>query len=191
MRALEFKSKIKDNRILIPAGIQSELKTDQDKEVRVIVLIDDSELYDNLIFQQSTQSQFLKGYADSDSIYDSYWLWINWILEISFYWKFPFTDGKTFKKRPALIINDYDDGDIIVCRITSQIYNTQYDISVDNWGKYGLKLPSVIRVHKLATLKKDMVEIIMGQIDHPLKEKVRTIIKQLKIEKFTSYQQLS
>jgi len=72
MRALEFKSKIKDNRILIPTGIQSELKTDQDKEVRVIVLIDDSELYDNLIFQQSTQSQFLKGYADSDSIYDSY-----------------------------------------------------------------------------------------------------------------------
>ncbi len=72
MRALEFKSKIKDNRILIPTGIQSELKTDQDKEVRVIVLIDDSELYDNLVFQQSTQRQFLKGYADSDSIYDSY-----------------------------------------------------------------------------------------------------------------------
>ncbi len=71
MRALEFKSKIKDNQILIPAGIQSELKTNQDKDVRVIVLIDDSELYDNLIFQQSTQSQFLKGYADSDSIYDS------------------------------------------------------------------------------------------------------------------------
>ena len=71
MRALEFKSKIKDNQILIPARIQSELKTNQDKDVRVIVLIDDSELYDNLIFQQSTQSQFLKGYADSDSIYDS------------------------------------------------------------------------------------------------------------------------
>jgi len=33
--------------------------------------------------------------------------------------KFPFTDGISFKKRPALIINDYDDGDIIVCRITS------------------------------------------------------------------------
>lgn len=71
MRALEFKSKIKDNQIPIPAGIQSELKTNQDKDVRVIVLIDDSELYDNLIFQQSTQSQFLKGYADSDSIYDN------------------------------------------------------------------------------------------------------------------------
>jgi mRNA interferase MazF len=41
--------------------------------------------------------------------------------------KFPFTDRKSYKKRPALIINDFDDGDIIVCRITSQIYNTKND----------------------------------------------------------------
>lgn len=93
--------------------------------------------------------------------------------------KFPFTDTKTFKKRPALIINDFNDGDIIVCRITSQIYTTLNDIFVDNWEKSGLKLPSVIRVHKLATLEKDMVEIIMGQIDISIKEKVRTIIQQL------------
>ena len=72
MRALEFKSKIKDNQILIPKKIQSELNPNKDKNVRVIVLIEDSELYDDLIFQQSTHSQFLKGYADSDSIYDNY-----------------------------------------------------------------------------------------------------------------------
>ena len=72
MRALEFKSKIKDNQILIPTKIQSELNSNQDKDVRVIVLMDDSDLYDDMIFQQSTKSQFLKGYADSDSIYDNY-----------------------------------------------------------------------------------------------------------------------
>lgn len=72
MRALEFKSKIKNNQILIPAKIQSELKTKQDKDVRVIVLVDDSDIYDDSIFQQTTQSQFLKGYADTDSIYDNY-----------------------------------------------------------------------------------------------------------------------
>ena len=72
MRALEFKSKIKDNQILIPTKIQSELNSNQDKDVRVIVLMDDSDLYDNLTFQQSTKNQFLKGYADSDSIYDNY-----------------------------------------------------------------------------------------------------------------------
>lgn len=72
MRALEFKSKIKNNQILIPLKIQSELKNKQDKDVRVIVLIDDLEIYDDIIFQQTTQSQFLKGYADSDSVYDNY-----------------------------------------------------------------------------------------------------------------------
>ncbi len=72
MRAIEFKSKIKNNQILIPAKIQSELRTKKDKTVRVIVLVDDSDLYDDLIFQQTTQNQFLEGYADSDAIYDNH-----------------------------------------------------------------------------------------------------------------------
>jgi mRNA interferase MazF len=93
--------------------------------------------------------------------------------------KFPFTDGLTYKRRPALIINDFDDGDIIVCRITSQIYNTQNDIYIDDWEKSGLKLPSVIRVHKIATLDKDLVENIMGQINNSIKEEIQTIIKRL------------
>jgi mRNA interferase MazF len=93
--------------------------------------------------------------------------------------KFPFTDGTTFKRRPALIINDFDDGDLIVCRITSQIYKTKNDIFIDDWEKSGLKLPSVIRVHKIATLEKDMVEFIMGQIEEPNKEQVRKIISKL------------
>ena len=93
--------------------------------------------------------------------------------------KFPFTDGKTYKRRPALIINDFNDGDVIVCRITSQIYNTQNDIFIDNWENCGLKLPSVIRVHKLATLDKDIVENVMGKVDNSTKEKVQLIITRL------------
>ena len=71
MRAIEFKSKIKNNQISIPIKLQSELKSKQDKDVRVIVLIDDRDTADDLIYQQAAQSQFLKGYADSDSIYDN------------------------------------------------------------------------------------------------------------------------
>lgn len=93
--------------------------------------------------------------------------------------RFPFTDPKTFKRRPALVISDFDDGDIIVCRITSQVYKTKYDIFITNWEKSGLKLPSVIRVHKIATLEKDMVEIIVGQIDNTTREKVRKCISKL------------
>jgi mRNA interferase MazF len=92
---------------------------------------------------------------------------------------FPFTDGQTFKRRPAMIINDFEDGDIIVCRITSQLYNTKYDVYFDDWEKSGLKLPSVIRVHKIATLDKNMVEIVMGKIDESSKENVETIFRNL------------
>jgi mRNA interferase MazF len=93
--------------------------------------------------------------------------------------KFPFTDGKNYKRRPALIINDFDDGDIIVCRITSQIYNTPFDVSIDRWKESGLKLPSVIRVHKFATLEKDLVEATIGKIDDPTKAKIKTILSKL------------
>ena len=93
--------------------------------------------------------------------------------------KFPYTDGLTFKRRPALVINDFNDGDIIVCRVTSQIYNTSQDVAIENWEQSGLKLPSVVRVHKIATLEREMVEIVMGKIDEPLKAKIKEIIANL------------
>ena len=93
--------------------------------------------------------------------------------------RFPFTDGQSFKRRPALVINDTNDGDIVVCRITSQIYKTKFDVKVDNWEKSGLKLPSVIRIHKIAALEKEMVEIVMGKIDDSIKEKVEQKFKKL------------
>jgi mRNA interferase MazF len=79
--------------------------------------------------------------------------------------KFPFTNNLTFKKRPALIINDTNDGDVIVCRITSKLYYTAFDVELKNWNKYGLKLPSVIRVHKVASVDKVMIDIKLGEID--------------------------
>ncbi|MDP3434193.1 MAG: type II toxin-antitoxin system PemK/MazF family toxin [Bacteroidota bacterium] len=93
--------------------------------------------------------------------------------------RFPFTDGLTFKRRPALIINDCGDGDVIVCRITSKIYRSDFDVEIQNLIESGLKLPSVIRVHKIATLEKELVELKMGQIGSEHKEKVRLALTSL------------
>ncbi len=93
--------------------------------------------------------------------------------------KFPFTDNLTFKKRPALIIKDTNDGDVIVCRITSRLYNTSYDIELKNWNKNGLKLPFVVRIHKIASLEKDMIDAKLGEIEDFVKTKVTTVINQL------------
>lgn len=72
MIALEFRSKIKNNRIAIPAGFQSKLTSDPEKDVRVIVFIEDQdEIYDDLDFKQYAASDFLKGYSESDSVYDN------------------------------------------------------------------------------------------------------------------------
>lgn len=75
MEALEFVTKIKNNQIIVPDSIKTALENNKEKEIRVIVLIEDSEhmnfdQHDPLI-QQTVQEQFLKGYADSDSIYDN------------------------------------------------------------------------------------------------------------------------
>jgi len=70
MRAIEFKSKIRENSILIPRRMQSEFITERDKSVRVLVFVQDAETYDEKAYRQMTKSQFLKGYADSDSVYD-------------------------------------------------------------------------------------------------------------------------
>jgi len=71
MKAIEFKTKIKNNQITIPSKVQSELSSKQDKNVRVIVLIDDSESADDYLFKKAAQNSFLQGYSDSDSIYDN------------------------------------------------------------------------------------------------------------------------
>jgi hypothetical protein len=70
MKAIEFKSKIRENKILIPRKMQSELFFERDKNVRVVVFLEDTEVYEERAYRQMVKSQFLKGYADSDSIYD-------------------------------------------------------------------------------------------------------------------------
>jgi mRNA interferase MazF len=90
--------------------------------------------------------------------------------------KFPFTNNNTFKKRPALIIKDTNDGDVIVCRITSKVYNSPYDIELKNWNLYGLKLASVVRVHKIASLENNLIDLKLGEIDINDKSEVIKII---------------
>jgi hypothetical protein len=70
MRALEFNSIIKNNNILIPENLRREFSGDKKMNVRVIVLLEDNEINDNLDFKMISQQHFLNGYSDSDEIYD-------------------------------------------------------------------------------------------------------------------------
>lgn len=87
--------------------------------------------------------------------------------------KFPFSDGGKSKKRPALVLADTEDEDVIVCRITSKLYDSDFDFEIKDWQKCGLKLPSVIRLHKIATLEKSLIDQKIGKIDEELKKLVK------------------
>ena len=93
--------------------------------------------------------------------------------------KFPFANGTRHKKRPVLVLLDTQDDDIIVCRITSRMYHTKFDFQVNNWTEAGLKLPSVIRLHKIATLEKKLVYKKMGKINEPLKRQIKNSFNQI------------
>ena len=93
--------------------------------------------------------------------------------------KFPFTNNLGFKRRPALVIKDTNDGDVIVCRVTSKLYNAAYDIDVKNRQQSGLQLPSVIRAHKIATLEKNMIDRKLGDVDSNIKTQLASIIQTL------------
>lgn len=78
--------------------------------------------------------------------------------------KFPFTDEADAKRRPALLLIDVGDDDIVVARITTQNSRASFDVEIKKWREAGLKAASVIRLHKLATLEKKMIERKLGKL---------------------------
>ena len=98
---------------------------------------------------------------------------------------FPFTDLKTSKKRPALIIspNEYNDKlDVVIAFITSKLdseYRTD-DYKIQQWEKSNLPKPSMIRM-KFATIDKSIIIKKMGS----LKKKDIIEFKKLLIDFFS------
>src|SRR5438067_4241118 len=77
---------------------------------------------------------------------------------------FPYTGGTQTRARPAPIILDTGDADVLVARITTQLYQTPHDVAIADRRGAGLLAPSVVRLHKLATLKKALLERRLGAL---------------------------
>jgi mRNA interferase MazF len=92
---------------------------------------------------------------------------------------FPFADATGARRRPALVLLDTGDADIVVARVTSQIIRTVFDVELVEWQQAGLLLPSVVRVHKVATLEKRLVERRLGALTSNDWVQVRPRIQQL------------
>ncbi len=77
---------------------------------------------------------------------------------------FPFSSGSFVKVRPALVVVDTGDSDVVVARVTTQLHQTPHDVRLADWQGAGLLGPSVARLHKLATLEKTLVRRKLGHL---------------------------
>ena len=92
---------------------------------------------------------------------------------------FPLTSTDESRQRPGLVLLDTGDADIVVARITSQPPRTPFDVEVNGWQQAGLLLPSIIRLDKVATLEKRLVERRLGTLSREDGERVRGVLKRI------------
>ncbi|HTW92431.1 MAG TPA: type II toxin-antitoxin system PemK/MazF family toxin [bacterium] len=76
----------------------------------------------------------------------------------------PFFDTPNPKRRPAMVILDTGGDDIVVARVTGQLSNTPQDVTLEEWHVAGLLVPSVVRLHTVATLPRKIVDRKLGRL---------------------------
>jgi mRNA interferase MazF len=96
---------------------------------------------------------------------------------------FPFSDLTGNKNRPAIILVDSDD-DVTICFITTQLkWQSDFDIILQPTKLNGLKKTSLIRLNKIATVDKELIIGLLGQLDDKYIEKLDdNLIKILKLK---------
>jgi mRNA interferase MazF len=55
---------------------------------------------------------------------------------------FPLTTTGTGKPRPALVVLDSGDADVLLARVTTQSHNSPFDVPILAWQQAGLLAPS-------------------------------------------------
>jgi len=92
---------------------------------------------------------------------------------------FPLADYTENKKRPALVIFDPGDDDLLVARITTKMSKNEYDYEISGWKKSGLLRPSVIRLDKIATIEKSLIFKNLGKLSNSEKPAAKKIFKNI------------
>lgn len=78
--------------------------------------------------------------------------------------RLPFPDGAGFKNRPILLVHDHGDSDLLVAPITSHHVRGIADTRIEDWQAAGLRVPSTVRMSRLATLAKTVVLHELGSL---------------------------
>lgn len=92
---------------------------------------------------------------------------------------FPHSDLQNVSKRPALVLYDSGDQDILVARITTQEYSTDADYKIVEWKNSGLLAESFLRLGKQATIEKKYVQRKLGALPETEIKAVKAVLKRI------------
>jgi mRNA interferase MazF len=92
---------------------------------------------------------------------------------------FPHTDLQGISKRPAVVLYDSGDQDVLLARITTQEYTTETDYKIPGWQKSGLLAESYIRLGKQATIEKRFIIRKLGTLEAKDIEVLKLILKRM------------
>lgn len=79
---------------------------------------------------------------------------------------FPFSDLSGTKRRPALVLANLDDNDIILCQITSRASDVKYAVRLgkNDFEKGSLSIESAIRPNKIFTADKRLIAYVACKV---------------------------
>lgn len=92
---------------------------------------------------------------------------------------FPHTDQRGISKRPAIVLYDSGDQDVLLARITTQEYTTEADYKILGWQKSGLLAESYIRLGKQATIEKEFIIKGLGAVETKEIDALKLILKRM------------
>ena len=92
---------------------------------------------------------------------------------------FPHTNLQGVSKRPALVLYDPGDQDVLVARVTTQEYTVEADHGIVEWEKSGLLGKSFIRLGKQATIEKKYIIRKLGTLPAIESETIKSILKRI------------
>jgi mRNA interferase MazF len=85
-----------------------------------------------------------------------------------------FHQGPGGKVRPAIIVLDSGDDDVVAAPVTSQSRQSPYDLAIADWPGAGLNVASSIRIDKLTVLAKTEVIRRLGMLTPSDRESLRS-----------------
>lgn len=78
-----------------------------------------------------------------------------------------------------IVLLSFPFADATGARVTSQPLRDSFDVEIMDWGQAGLLLPSIVRLDKVATLEKRLVERRLGRLATNDWTQARAVVQRL------------